>query len=633
MTARHWTLPPGSGPTALVVAIYAALSIVAFLPVLPFDNSHLLATAPNDSTDVGWFLSWSGYAVSHGHNPFFTDWMEFPTGINIPANQSMPLLGVLATPITVWLGPFAMMNLTMRLSFLASALAMYFTLRYFCDRRLTAFVGGLFFGFCPFLVAHNLENQNFSFLPALPLIFLFAYKLVSGESRSVRKDGLLLGLLCAVQLYLNPEPLAEILVVLVVTSAVVLLVRARRMARTELRALFRGAVAAAVVFVVLALPFAYYYLAGPQHTSGPVVGLQYLAVFHTDLAQLVIPDRNQIVGPASLIATGSSFSGGAINETGSYLGIPLLVGLVFFVIRFRRVRAVAFSAVVFLIALVLSLGPELYIDNKDTGIPLPARLLLHFPVLNSAETIRYFVIADVAAAVILAVGLDRLVAEWQSRSRAHGAGGPKLARGRTSPSVLVIVIAAVLLFPLIPRWPYLSNPIGVPAYFTSSEVNAIAPGATVMTYPIAQSGAVQPMQWQMAAGFRFKIVSGYGYLADNGGVTLGNPPMKPPTLAMLENVASGNDTSDAIPTVTLRNLLRIRELLANLHVDDFLMQATGKYQVVDEELSIALGRRPESVGGMLVWYRVRSSLAESLHTIVVHDRRQALLKAYPPVGT
>jgi len=611
----------------LVVVIYLGLAVVAFLPVLPFDNAHILSTAVNDSTDVGWFLSWVGFATSHAHNPFFSSWMEYPTGINIPANQSMPLLGVLSTPITEWLGPFAMINLTMRLSFAASATAMYFSLRSVTTRRLAAFIGGLFYGFCPFLVAHNLENQNFSFLPALPVIFLFTYKIVSGESVAGRRDAIWLGIACAVQLYLNPEPLAEILVVLGVTAVIAVAWRARRMRRRELSSVVVWIVTAGVVFLVLALPFAYYYLRGPQHTSGPVVGLQYLAPFHTDLAQLITPDNNQLIGTPHLKAIGDGF-GGALNEAGSYLGITLIIGLVVLMIRYWANRLVRFSALALFFGVLFSLGPELYIDGHATGIPLPARLLLSVPVLNSAETIRYFVVADVAAAFLLGVGLDAVALDWVRR---RGPTSSKAGVGRES--ILVVVLAAVMLFPLIPKWPYPAELVEVPAFFTTSEVDTIAPNATVLTYPIAQSGAVEAMQWQMAADFRFKMVSGYGYVANDGGVTLGNPPMNPPELSDLENVSSGNDTNDKIPAVTLRNLVRIRKVLKEFGVDDFLMLPTTGYQTVESQMSIALGGRPQSVGGMLVWYNVPGSLKQSLHNVIFTDRREGILSVDPPVGT
>lgn len=631
---------PAAGST-LAVLVYCALSVVAFLPYGPFDSSNLLATSPHDSVDVGWFMAYAAQAVTHLLNPFYTKYLEYPVGVNIPANQSMPLLGWLMFPVTKLAGAFGMMSFTMRLSFAASAVSAYFCLRRVCRRQLPAFLGGLFFGFNPFMVAHNLENQNFTFLPVLPIAFLLLYRLLSGESSRPRRDGSWLGVLCAIQLYLNPEPLAELLVVAVLVVIGVLAVRAvrRRLVRAELLAFLGGAGWALLALVVLGAPFAYYYLFGPQHVGGSLVGPQYLAVFHTDLAQLVLPDHNQLIGSASYCPGAgtcpapqywNTFSGGALNETGSYLGVPLLLGLGWLAVRYRRLRLVAWSTASILVGFVLSLGPSLYVYNRNTNIWMPASIGLHLPVLDNAETIRYFLVADLAVAFLLAVGLDRLLAEERGPvSRLAG----QRAWLRTG---AVALFAGVLLFPLIPRWPYPETPTAVPAYFTTKAVDAIRPGAVVLAYPIPQSGAVQGMTWQMASNFRFKLVSGYAYVADNGGVPEGNPPFEWATLPSLMNVASGNDTTDKIPALSVQAVEWIRADLAQFGVDDILLDPTvgspSDVAVVEHDLSVTLGERPVPSGGILAYYGVRRAIRQPVSSLLAHDREAGILKGYLPAG-
>ncbi|MCU1490077.1 MAG: hypothetical protein JWM85_1482 [Acidimicrobiaceae bacterium] len=618
------------------VGVYCLLALVAFLPYGPFDNTHLLSTSPHDSVDVGWFMAYGAYALEHAHNPFFTKLLEYPDGVNIPANQSMPLLGWVMTPITRFFGPFAMISFTMRLSFAASATAAYFAIRRVCVRRLAAFCGGLLFGFSPFLVAHNLENQNFSFLPVLPIAFLVAHRLLAGESVRTRRDGLFLGLLFAIQLYLNPEVLAELLLVLLIVVLGVLAVRAirHRTVRSEAVSLLIGAGWALLALAVLGAPFAAYYLFGPQHATGPVVPPQYLAVFHTDLAELVFPDRNQLIGPTSFCLPNAACSapavwngfGGALNEAGSYVGLPLLIGLVVFAVRYRRSRLVVFSSATFLVALAFSLGPDLVIYGHDTHIPMPSRIAAHIPLVSSAETIRYFLVADLAAAFLLAIGLDQLLT----------ASSGLFARLRDTPwrTATVGLLAAVLLFPLIPRWPYPSGPTGIPAYFTTSAVDAIAPKAVVLTYPMPQSGAVQAMEWQMVSNFRFRLVWGYAYIADNGGVPEGNTPFKQPALPLLLNVTSGNDTTDPIPSLSITEIKLFRDGLRQFGVDDIIFDPSvgvgADIPVALRYLEASLGEKPVSVGGILAFYGVRKSLAESVHTVLIQDRQSGILSSYPP---
>jgi hypothetical protein len=181
-------------------------------------------------------------------------------------------------------------------------------------------------------------------------------------------------------------------------------------------------------------------------------------------------------------------------------------------------------------------------------------------------------------------------------------------------------VAAIALVPLTPSWPNHVIPVDVPSYFMTSQADAIPSGSAVLTYPVAGFGAVQPMQWQMVANFRFKVVSGYGYVADNGGTPLGNPPMSPPDLSAVEAYAIGNVPNTSLPPFTQSTLRHIRQALVTFGVGDFIALPIGHYQVVSRYVSAALGERPQLKGGVLVWYGVRGAVQESILTVLKQDR-------------
>ena len=606
---------------------YSVVASVAFWHDLPFNNLQVPAAAPDDTTAVAWFLSYVGFAVTHGHNPFFTNWMDFPSGVNLPANQSMILLGALLTPITILFGPLATLNFTLFAALVTTALAMYVTLRYFDCRPLAAFAGGLLFGFGPLQVAHSLAEPIFTFLPAVPLIFLLTYRLASDPVRCrPRRDGLLLGLLCGLQLYIDAEPLVDILVAVAVTIAVTTAWRGRKAARARALAMATGMSWAAATFLVLALPFLYYYLAGPQHVNGPELGLAQLAVFHTDLAGVIAPNKNMLLGPASVMKRANLYAQGTLNESGAYLGIPLVLVSGALAWRERRSRLVRFSSVVALTGFVLSLGPVLWVNNHDTGLPLPGRLLTHLPLLQSCEPALFFVGAELGIAVILGVGLTGLAAE-----RAGGTA-TKRAHGFFS-TVAVGAVAAFALVPLTPNWPNQVVKVHVPPYFTTPEVDAISPGATVLTYPQAGYGAVQPMQWQMDSGFRFKIVSGFAYVANDGGVPLGSPPMVPQDLSELERYAYGLSAGAApLPAFNQATFNDIRVVLAKFGVNYFIALPVGHYQLVSRYVSAALGQRPQARGGVLVWPGVHGDVQGPVGPVLAKDRSLNIISADPQAG-
>ena len=595
---------------AVVVCCYVALAVLAYWPVLPLDNGQVPAAKLNDSISVAWFLDWVATAIRHGHDPLVSSYLEHPVGVNLAVNQSMSLAGVLSAPISWLAGPFAAFNLWLRLAFVASATSMYLVLRRYVAREVPAAVGGLCYGFSPFMIGHSLISPNFSMAAVPPLLFLVVDDLLRRDRRSARRDGLLLGTLSAVQLYLNPELLAECAVGLGAAAALVLPWRLRHDGWRRLRRLLAGLGWGLGPLAILGAPFAWAYLLGPQRPSGPVVPLHYLVVFRTDLAGLVIPDRNQLLGPARLVALGTSFTGYAINETGGYLGIPLLLLLAYLLVRLRRDRLVVLAGVLAGCGLVLSLGPSLVVDNHDTGIWLPWAAALHVPVLQSAEAIRFVLCTWLGVAVIVAVGTDALL------GRALAAGARRRVAGGRSPAVRralavapVAGVLAVSLVPLVPRWPYASQPTAIPPYFTSRAVRSIPEGAVVMTYPYAQPGQVAPEMWQMASGFRFRLVGGYAYVADNGGIPFGSPPVRPPALT---DLLVGAETPGAapVPHPGPATAAAIRKALRREGVQAFLLQPVGAQPaVVVAALRAALGRPPVVSGGVLAWYHVQADLA------------------------
>jgi hypothetical protein len=294
---------------------------------------------------------------------------------------------------------------------------------------------------------------------------------------------------------------------------------------------------------------------------------------------------------------------GMTNEIGTYLGVPLLVGLVWFVARHWRKAVVSVSTVTFLAALVLSLGKRLSFDNHVLPVPLPDRGLDLLPLFDRPESVRYFLLVDLAAAVILAVGIDLVLCEWQPR--AFIARHMRIDHARL---VGGIVVAVVLLFPLIPRWPYPSEPTDVPSYFTSSSVNNITTGAVVLTYPYAEPDNVSAEIWQLAAGLRFRLVGRYAYVANNGGQPFGNPPIHPGTVVSLLRTAYVDYL--VRPPADMATCRAIRAGLREVRIDDIVMAMRGAHPgLVRAEMTAALGRRPVATGGVLVWYDVPRDLA------------------------
>ena len=153
------------------------------------------------------------------------------------------------------------------------------------------------------------------------------------------------------------------------------------------------------------------------------------------------------------------------------------------------------------LALVLSLGPHLHLDGHFTQIPLPFIVLSHLPLIESSEAARWETYFWLFAALLLALLLDRVVRAVSSTGRVSSWGG----------SVAGGLLAAVLLLPLLPAWPYTAASADVPAWFTQGA-RSLPAGSNAVIYPFATSADDSAMLWQAMANLQFRMPGGFAVI-------------------------------------------------------------------------------------------------------------------------
>ncbi len=193
--------------TALPVTIYAVLGFAAYLPAWPGDPDRISQCTCSDPGLNAWFLAFTAHAIAHGQNLFFTTAINWPHGANLTYNAQMPLLGLLAAPLTLTAGPIASVNLLMWLAFPLSASSMFLVLRRWTSWWPAAFAGGLFYGFSPYMVGQSGAHLHLIFVPLPPLIMLAIVELFVRRSGNPRRWGLVLGLAVAGQFLISSEVL------------------------------------------------------------------------------------------------------------------------------------------------------------------------------------------------------------------------------------------------------------------------------------------------------------------------------------------------------------------------------------------------------------------------------------------
>ena len=507
---------PGWVPVAAVLTAYLGLAFALFAPVWAHANAVLIGNQV-DSSPHTWFVAWAPFALSHGQNPLSSSWLGAPNGANIAWNTPVFLLGVATWPVSALAGPVVAFNLVMALGPALTAFFTYLALRRYVGSVWAAAAGGLLAGFSPYILAHDAAgHSNQVTAMSAPLLFLLLDSLVVRRRWSPWLLGLLLGLLAAGQVYVTEEMLAGEAVMavggLLLLAALAGPTLRQRMVGSGLRRLGVALLAAVPVLLLLTAPLLWTQFFGPQHLTGQVRAAN---KYVTDLANFVVPTRLQALAPSRAVSLSSGFTGN-LGEWAGYVGIPLIVaGLAVTVWQWRRI-VVRWAFAMALLAAVLSLGPSLHVAGRVTHIPLPWRVLGHFPLLNSALPARLTLYMFLAVALLVAVGLDALL----RRPRPLGVG-------------VAGILAGLTALTLAPALPLASRPTAVPAFFISAAVRAIPPGSTAYILP-----SVNPevMLWQVASNWRFRMVGGWYLGPDAHGHVHDGPAPNPlsDTVAAIE---------------------------------------------------------------------------------------------------
>jgi hypothetical protein len=550
----------------LTPALYLALTLAALRPGLFTGHDTIVGTTGDPSLSI-WALQWMPFALSHHLNPLVTDYLHYPTGVNLMWNSSILFPALMLTPITDLFGPIVSYNVLALLSMWLSGWCACLAVRRYSQRWLSAVVGGLLYEFSPFMASQITGHAQLFVAVFPPLLVLFADEILVRQRRRAWLVGGLLGLAAACQLLTGAE-LLTISVVMAVPALIALAIIFQARLRERLGYTLRAAGAALAVFVMLAGYPLGFLLLGPQRVSGALQGYGYVARPESFL----IPTRIQLIsGPASVF------------DSSVYIGVPLLILAMAVTVRMRRRPAVVAAAVTVVCAMVLALGGRLTIHGSATRIPLPWLIPAHLPVIGSLLPVRLMVAGYLALAVIVAVFLDRVL-EVPPRWRAAG-----------------LAAAAVALIPLIPTLPIQSSRLGIPAFFTDGSAQRLPATGSVLMTPYGNELLDYPPElWEAMSGLAFTTQMGIVYTPGPDGHLIG-PDMDP----LGQELNALGDLGTPAPT-TLSVAVRdtyLGDMRAHEVTTVIVGPSPGAAQVV-RLMTELLGRPGTSTGGVVVWYQV-----------------------------
>jgi hypothetical protein len=547
-------------------AIYAVLAVLLNIDVWRSPLTRYVGGG-GDPDQTMWFLAWTPFALAHHHDPIVSYYMNYPTGFDLLWNTAIPAAGVLLWPVTAIWNVVLTYNLAMTGSSVFAAGFAYLAIRRYVAAAIPAFLGGLLYGFSPYVIAQDAGHTHLvlsTITPPLALLLLDA--LVIRQKMGPWMLAFLIIALAVLQFFIAQE----VFVTEIIMAGVLLCILAavhpgeiRAAAPYALRVLARALPLAAAV---LAYPV-FIQLLGPDRVMGPVHNAN---AYVTDPLNLVVPTVLQQFAPNWATSISNHFSGN-VSEWNGYVGIPLLGLLLVVLVRWWRVPVVRVSGLTAIVVTLLSFGPFLHIRGAVTPIPLPWWIPAHLPVVESILPNRLMVFFYLAAGVGLAFGLQRI---WAAR--------------RGAPAALAV--AVVTLGPLLPHSPLPSTAISTPAYFSSTAVDEIPDATVVLTAPWPSVTNTNPMNWQRAAGMRFRILGGY---------FLG------PSASASKALQQAIDAIDATGSQPALDTSEREQLLGELQSNDVGAVIAGPsthQSVMISFFTQLLGTPPETHGEVSIWH-------------------------------
>jgi hypothetical protein len=488
------------GP-AIVMACYVlgALFVTSKLWVHP--TARRQVGDVQDVNQATWFLRYAATAIRHFRLPALTIVaMNAPHGVNLMWNTSFLLPGSLLTPVTLLFGPQVSLTLILAIGFAGSAASMFYVLRRWQSSLTAAALGGLLYGFSPALINSGIGHYSLVLAMIPPLLIDRLLRIVTGRGSAVR-DGIWLGLLSAAQIFISEETLVDTVIAAVILLALLAASRPPLVAQRILPALAGLGVAAGVALVLCARAL-WVQFHGVAAGAAPATVLITYNHRQTNLGSLpyafVTPSNTALLNTSASVASAARYPQ-PTPEYLAYLGIPLIILLVVALIYFWRNLTIRTAGITCLLLEWFGLGAKQLVPHADNlpGFLLPWQYLQHLPVLVGMVPDRLCILADGAAAVVLAFSLD--LARREGRPFGSTQVGGLIATG----------IAVLALVPVLPaQYHYLGvsqPPNGYRATFSALHV---ASTDRVLLAPFPWEGASQVMRWQAVTGEPVTMIGG-----------------------------------------------------------------------------------------------------------------------------
>jgi hypothetical protein len=552
---------------------YALIAFICFAPALTVPTHHVIGQGGPDSLQKMWFLSWTPFAIGHHQQVLYSSAINYPNGINVMWNTGTLFLGVVFAPVTALFGPVVAFNVAMFIAVLASAWCAYWAIGRYVPSRVGSIVGGLIYGFSPYMMGESLGHLTLLTMVFPPIALVLFHEIVVLQRYRWWVLGTLLGVASAAQVFISEEVLASTALVAMVGLAAVAGFN-RQHIRARLPYVLRATLVGGGVALLLSGWALLYQFTGPAQVHQTLQGY---GAFVTDPLGFFIPTANQFIAPPFLVGITQHFRGN-LSEWNAYLGLPLIGLLGWFARRNWKARLVRVATCTAIATTILSFGPYLVLRGHQFPIPLPWLVTQHIPLLKDLLPSRFMACVYLLAGLLVAYGISRIPAT--SRQTQWGVG-------------ITLVAAGMFLVPALPR-PTASLPVDTT--IPTQVAQDLRTGGVVLFSPYSTENDADALLVQAENDFAFSIPGGYAYAPDLPPITSPSP------LAVLDDPASVDVQHAVLADALGRQGARAK--LREAHINTLVVLAGPHASQFTAFWTAVLGVRPAVYDGVAVWMHV-----------------------------
>lgn len=513
--------------------LFALLAVIFLLPG-SLRLGEALIGYPGDSFQHAWFLWHFARAASHGQNPYFTNLIFYPHRVSLAWSTLDPLASLLALPFSLTFGPVVAYNVSLITQLALAAFFAYLLCLRVCGNVTAAVIGGVCFGFSPWVMGEALGHL--SLVTAFPIpLYLLALDTLLRRADIRWRSGIATGLALFLTALAHYNYTVFCILLTVVIVAIDLALDGRALAER----IWKPLTVAMAIFGVLFLPL-FVTMWGNPAARPQSRSLDAIEEHSADVLGWFVPNWNHLlfgrfVRHWNLDLFSAGYEG--IVYFGPVILLLVAVGLRTGMRANRRwtIRLLAAA----LIFWWLSLGPYLRFHGHETAVPGPAFLLYASPFGRFVSApARFHVIAMLALAGLASMGAASILMKFRS------------AKAR---AIFVVALSIALAVDL------LTLPFPVATSAASAQHRGFAipingctlppdvNGATVVTVPeLTWPYPVRAMWMQVNDGGRYALTDGYVSYGPN---SIWNNFWGVPILRALRSVQDGNDSPIDIATV------------------------------------------------------------------------------------